>query len=150
LRGQVNASFRQPTAGQLEGRVLAQSVKIIRIRVAASNGEHTRAQNIGYRMGDQVRIAVVGDERGKGVDQAKTLVGARQQQDATIGTDLAGVEGGGDFLLADTWQRKREKGIVSVGGHGRFCPGGESGVSTQSLRDSRHLYHARQRIPAMR
>jgi hypothetical protein len=44
-------------------------------------------------MGDQVRIAVVGDERGKGVDQAKTLVGARQQQDATIGTDLAGVEG---------------------------------------------------------
>jgi hypothetical protein len=40
--------------------------------------------------------------------------------------------------------------IVGGGGHGRFCPGVESGVSTQSLRDSRRLYHARQRIPAMR
>src|SRR5271166_4233060 len=63
---------------------------------------------------------------------------------------LTGIEGGGDLLLADTWQREREDGIVVVGGHGGFCPGVESGVSTQSLRDSRQLYHARQRIPAMR
>src|ERR1700712_2255477 len=46
-------------------------------------------------------------------------------------------------------QREREKRIVGVGGHGGLCPGVESGVSTQSLRDSKRLYHARQRIPAM-
>jgi hypothetical protein len=50
-------------------------------------------------MGDQVRIAVVGDECCKGVDQAKALVGTRQQQDAAVGTDLARIEGGGDFFL---------------------------------------------------
>jgi hypothetical protein len=150
LRGQVNTGFRQPAAGQLEGRVLAQSVKIVGIRVAAGDSEHARAQNVGHRMGDQVGVAMVGNEGGKGVDQAKALVGARQQQDAAVGTDLAGIEGGRDFLLADTWQRKREKGIIGVGGHGRFCPGVESGVSNRSLRDFRRLYHARRRIPAMR
>ena len=66
--------------------------------------------------GDQGRVAVIGNKRGQGVDQAEALVHARQQQNAAIGADLAGIEGGGDFLLADTWQRKREKGIVGVVG----------------------------------
>ncbi len=67
---------RPPTAGQLEGGVLAQSVKVIRIRVAAGDGEHPRTQDVGHRMGEHGRAAMVGDERGKGVDQAKALVGA--------------------------------------------------------------------------
>src|SRR3954451_10593067 len=54
----------------------------------------------------------------------------RQQQDAAVGTNLAGIEDGSNFLLANTWQGKREKSIVSIGEHGTFCPGVESGVST--------------------
>jgi hypothetical protein len=95
-------------------------------------------------------FAVVRDQRGKRIDQAKAFVGTSQQQDAAVGTDLTGIEGGSDLLLADTWQRERQKAIVGVGGHGGFCPGVESGVSTQSLCDSRQLYHAHQRIAAMR
>ena len=102
------------------------------------------------RVGDLVRITVVGDDRRKRIDQTKPLVGTGQQQHAAIGTYQASVESGCDLLLADTWQRERQKRIVVVGGHGKFCPRIESGVSTQSLRDSRRLYHARQRIPAMR
>jgi hypothetical protein len=67
-----------------------------------------------------------------------------------IRTDQAAVERGGDLLLANTWQREWQTGIVVGGGHGRFCPDIESGVDNQSLCDSRRLYHARQRIAAMR
>jgi len=88
------------------------------------------------------QVAVVRDQRGQRIDQAKAFVGTRQQQDAAIGTDLAGIEGGGDLLLANTLKGKGQKRIVVVRGHGGFCPGVESGVSTQSLRDSRQLYHA--------
>jgi hypothetical protein len=104
LRGQVNAGFRQPSAGELEGGVLAQIVKIIRIRVAAGDREHTRAQNIGHRMSDQVGVSMVGDDGGQHVDQAKLLVDPGQQQNAAVGTDLATVECGGNFLPVNTGQ----------------------------------------------
>jgi hypothetical protein len=39
LRGQVIAGFRQPSAGELEGRILAQIVKIIRIRYLLNPAE---------------------------------------------------------------------------------------------------------------
>jgi hypothetical protein len=39
-----------------------------------------------------------GDEGCKGVDQAKALVGTRQEQDTAIGTDLGRIEGGGDMI----------------------------------------------------
>jgi len=147
---QVIAALGQTPAGQFEGRVLAQIVQIVGVGVAAGDGEHATTQDIGHGVGDLCRIAVIGNDRGKCVDQAKPPVGTGQQQNAAVRTDQAAIERGSDFLLADTWQREWEKGIVGGGGHGRFCPGVESGVSTQSLCDSRRLYHAHLRIPAMR
>jgi hypothetical protein len=79
------------------------------------------------------RIAVVPDQTGQRNDQPKAFVGTGQQQDAAVGTDLPRIEGGGDLLLAKTWQSEGQKGIVVVGGH--VCPGLESGVDNQSLRD---------------
>jgi hypothetical protein len=67
-------------------------------------------------MGDQGWIAVVADQRGQRVDQAQALVGTGQKQDATVGTDLPGIEGGGDLLPANTWQSEWEQGSVNVGG----------------------------------
>src|SRR3954471_14451357 len=94
----------------------------------------TRTRRISDRVvGDQGGVAMVRDQRRQHVDQAEAFIGTGQQQDAAVGTNLAGIEGGSDFLLANTWQGKREKGIVSIGEHGTFCPGVESGVST-------HLY----------
>src|ERR1700738_2471953 len=101
-------------------------------------------------MSDQGGIAIVGDQHGQRIDQAKTLIGRGQQENAAVGTDLAAIKRRGDFLLAEVWQREWQQCIVIGGGHGRFCPGLESGVDTQSLSDSRWLYHARSRIPAMR
>jgi hypothetical protein len=101
-------------------------------------------------VGNLRRVAVVGDDRGQGVDQAKPFVGTGQQHNAAVGTDVPAIKRSGDSLLTDTWQREWQKGIVGNGRHGRFRPGVESGVSTQSLRDSSRLYHAYQRIPAMR
>ena len=63
-------------------------------------------------MGDLRRVAMVGDKCGQRIDQAKPPVGTGQQQNAAIGTDPPAVERGGDLLLADTWQRERQKGIV--------------------------------------
>ena len=53
------------------------------------------------------------------------------------------------FFLQMFGRENGRQRIVIGGGHGRFCPGLESGVSTQSLSDSRRLHHARLRIPAM-
>jgi hypothetical protein len=149
LRGQIITALRQAPTGQFECRVLAQIVQVIAIRIPASDREDARAQDVAQRVGDLVRITVVGDDRRKRIDQADLLVGASQQQHTAVRTDPASVESSRNLPLADTWQREWQKRIVVGGGHGRFCPGVESGVSTQSLRDSRRLYHARQRIPAM-
>jgi hypothetical protein len=146
---QIIAGLRQAPAGQLERRVASQIVEIVGIGITAGNGEDAGAQNVGHGVSDQRRVAMVGDDRGQRVDQAQPAVGTGQEQNAAVGADLAAVERGGDFLLADTWQREWEQGIVGGGGHGRFCPGIESGVSTQSLCNSRWLHHAHQRIPAM-
>src|SRR6185312_1054799 len=100
-------------------------------------------------MADLGRFAVIREQFGQSVDQAKAFVGAGQKKHSAIGTDRAAVKRGGDLLLADVWQRERKQGIVVGGGHGRFCPGLTRGLSNQSLSDSRWLYHARLRIPAM-
>jgi hypothetical protein len=108
-------------------------------------------------VGDQGLVAMVGDDRGQHVDQAKPLIGTGQQQNAAVGTDPSAVEGSGDFLPADTWQREREERIVGDDRrlstrrrHGRFCPGVRSGIGTRSLCDSKCLYNVHSRIPAMR
>jgi hypothetical protein len=91
-------------------------------------------------MSDQVGVSMVGDDGGQHVDEAKLLVDPGQQQNAAIGTDLAAVECGCHLLPVYTWQCERQKGIVVSGGHGRFCPGIEDGVTATSLLDSRSLY----------
>jgi hypothetical protein len=37
-------------------------IEVVGVFVAAGNGEHARAQNVGHRMGHQERIARVGDQ----------------------------------------------------------------------------------------
>ena len=55
-------------------------------------------------VGDQGLVAMVGNDRGQRIDQAKPLIGTSQQQNAAVGTDQPTIESSGDFLLADTWQ----------------------------------------------
>ena len=55
-----------------------------------------------HGVGDQRRVAMVGDDRGQGVDQVKPAVGTGQQQNAAVGADWSAIERGDDFLLANT------------------------------------------------
>jgi hypothetical protein len=145
----TNNTRRQPPIGQFECRVRPQIIQVIAIRIPAGDREYARTQNVAQRVGDLVRITVVGNDRRKCIDQAGLFVGTGQQKHAAVGTDPASVESRRNLPLADTWQREWQECIVVVGGHGRFCPGIENGLSTQPQRDSRGLYLARQRIPAM-
>ena len=76
---QIISAFWQSSTGKFEGGVLTQIIQIISIRVAASDGEHPGAQNICHRMCDQVGVAMVGDDRGQCVDQAKLPVNTCQK-----------------------------------------------------------------------
>src|ERR1017187_9618635 len=102
---------------------MAQIVEIVAIGVAACDGEDASTQNIRHRMGDLGWIASVRDQPRQRVDQAKTLVGGGQKENAAVGTDLSPIERGGNLLLAYVWQGERKQRIVFSGGHGRFCPG---------------------------
>jgi hypothetical protein len=84
LRGQIDTTVRQSSARHLEGRIMAQIVEIIAVGVAARDGENAFTQDIRYRMRDLGRITSVGDQPGQRVDQAKTLVGGGQNENATI------------------------------------------------------------------
>jgi len=49
------------SAGQLEAGIGAQMIEVVGILIAAGNGKHAGAQNVGHAVGHQQRIARVGD-----------------------------------------------------------------------------------------
>jgi len=78
-------------------------VEVVGILVAAGDGEHAGAQNIGDAMCHQQRIAPVGDQRRKfGGDPHRRFDGSKQHH-ATIGRDAATIECGSDFLALHRW-----------------------------------------------
>src|SRR5271169_2730950 len=70
------ATLWQAPTGEFEGRVPAQIIQIISIRVAAGNCEDPSTQNVCHCVRDQIWVAVVRDDRGQRIDQTKPLVGA--------------------------------------------------------------------------
>jgi hypothetical protein len=108
-------------------------LEVIRIRVAASNGEDARPQDVANPVRDPGGIAMIGDQRRQTIDQAQPLVGSCQQAHAAIGADRATIESRGDFLATDRWQREGTLRIVIHGGCGYSCP-------TSELVSAPHLY----------
>src|SRR3954466_11827323 len=106
---------------------MAQIVEIIAIGVATGDGENASPQDIRHRMGDLRRVAGIADQSGQRVDQAKTLVGGSQKEHPAVGTDLSTIEGRGDLLLADVWQRKWKQGIVVGSGAWQILSGAREG-----------------------
>ena len=47
LAHQIIAAFREPPAGQLEGRIETQGIKIVAVLVTAGDGEHPRPDHVG-------------------------------------------------------------------------------------------------------
>ena len=55
----------QPPAGKLERWILAQMIEVVRVLIAAGDGENARAKDAVQRMGDQQWIARIGDDGGE-------------------------------------------------------------------------------------
>ena len=84
-------------------------VEVVGILVAAGDGEHAGAQDVGDAVRDQQRIALVGDQRGQPVGDAQPPLGSRQQHHAAIGSDASAIERGSDFLASDGWKTERQQ-----------------------------------------
>ena len=118
LRAKVIPRIWQAPASELEGGVLAQMIEIVRIFITAGDGENARAQDTAERMGNQQRIARIGDDRGELVSQSAPTLGLPQQHHASIRCDAPAIESGGDLLAIHGWKREREKAIFCHGGCG--------------------------------
>ena len=143
LRAQVAAAVGQAAAGQLERRIAAQAVEVVGVLVAAGDGQHSRPQDRGDRMGHQGRIARVGNEGGDPIDDADPAVGQGQQRHAAIGGNAPAIEGGADFLAPHAWQIEQKTGIVLHGGRG--APVFRIGLASTTKSYSRTISYA---IPA--
>ena len=93
-------------------------IEVVGIGIATGDREDARAQDIGERVSDTQRIAVIRDHTGQRLGQPELLVGTRQQQHAAVRGETSAIKGGGDFFAADGWQRERQQGIVVHGGCG--------------------------------
>src|SRR5579872_4660701 len=100
-------------------------------------------------MHDPRRVASIDDLGGQPVGDAGATLRQPQQHHAAIGTEAATIEGGGDLLALNGWQRERQQAIVVHGGCGSVRIGKRLASTTKSLCCFRPLSYIRQRIPAM-
>jgi hypothetical protein len=124
-------------------------IEIVGILVAAGNGEHAGAQDVGDTVRDEQRIARVGNQLREMLGHPQAALGACQQHDPGVRSDASAVESGGDFLASDGWKAERLNRIVGHGGCGSAWSSGQDGFDTQSVSSINDLRDTRQRIPAM-
>jgi hypothetical protein len=84
LRAQVPAGVGQASARQLEGRVPAQPVEVVAIRVAAPDRQHAGAQHIGDCVPDVRGIARVGNKSRECLSNSAPAIGKCQQHHAAV------------------------------------------------------------------
>jgi hypothetical protein len=75
LRGEIITALRQTPAGQLERRVAAQIIKVVRIGIAASDRKDAGTQDVFQMMRDAPCISVIGDHSGQCCTETKLSVG---------------------------------------------------------------------------
>lgn len=101
LRAQRTAAFGQPTDRHLEGRVDAQGLAVIGIRIAASDHQHPKTDHLGQRVLDTPAITRVRQAPGQALGNAKPAFDPGQQQDSRIRGQPTAVESSLNRLAAD-------------------------------------------------
>ncbi len=88
----------------LPGQIVAQRVVIIEILVAQREAVDALAQQIDLLMGDQLRIARIGQRRIQRAGQPEPAVGLAQEHHAAVAGNLAALEARLDFAPIEAWK----------------------------------------------
>ena len=112
------AAVRQAPTGQLEAGIGTQMIEIVGILIAAGDGQHASAQNIGDTVRDQLWIAPIGDQPSETIRDPKPPLRRAQQHHPAIRGQATPIKAGRDFLAADGWKTERQHHIVGHGGCG--------------------------------
>lgn len=143
LAGETDRSVRQLAQRQFETRIVAQSIEIVGVLVAAGDRQHAGAQNVGDTVDHSTLIARISDAGGEPICDLQTPFGLRKQQHTAVRRQTTAIERGGNFPATNGWEGEGESAIVSHGGRGTFCLEQRDGVSTRSLFQIRDLDHDR-------
>ena len=76
-------------------------IEVVGVLVAAGDGEHAGAQDVGDAVGDERRVSRIGDQRGQPGGDAKGGLDRGEQHHPAIGRHASAIERGGDFLALD-------------------------------------------------
>ena len=93
-------------------------IEVVGILVAAGDGEHAGAQDVGDAVRHEQGIARIGNQPCQPVGDPQAALGGGQQHDAAIGREASAVKVGDDFLAAYGWKEERLARIVGHGGCG--------------------------------
>ena len=94
LAHQIAATFRQPPAGQLEGRVVTQAIQIVAVLVAAGNGKEPGADHLVVAVKNPRRIARVRQARSQGRSDPKPRLDLAQHQNPAVRGETPAIETG--------------------------------------------------------
>ena len=93
-------------------------IEVVAVLIAAGDGEHPGAQDVGDAVPHKQGIAGVGDQTRQSLGNPQASLGGGQQQHAPVGGNPPTIEGGGEFLAADGWKTEQLYRIVGHGGCG--------------------------------
>ena len=144
LRAMIKAAVRQPTTGELEGRILAQVIEIIAVLIAAADRENAGPKEAIQRMRYPVLITIVGKQTGKPFDNPDTLEAKASSATPPFDDSRPPSKGGDHLLRLDGWQGERQQRIVGHGGYGRLGDRRSFRLSNEFLRHIIALRHIRQ------
>lgn len=82
-------------------------IEVVGVLVAAGDGQHAGAQDVGDAVRHEQRVARIGDQPRERVGDLQAALGSRQQHDAATGGEASTVKGSGDLLAADGWKGER-------------------------------------------
>jgi hypothetical protein len=84
LRAQVRPGLRRAAESHLEGRVGAERIAVVSIRIAGRDQQHPEADHLGQRVMHPLRCPRVGEAPGEALGDAEPALDLGQQQHTRV------------------------------------------------------------------
>src|SRR5947207_12588349 len=91
---------------QFVNRIARQSSRVVRVRVATGDREHSLRHQLAQRMIDLAGLPLVSQAGGQSSHQSIAAIGGLQQQGSAVRTPLALIELGHDRLAKNSWKQQ--------------------------------------------